>query len=468
MRRARLASVLLALVLAAGVAAEPLTLTLEKTLADAENVNLTVLTSREFVTQSEQTVRTARSVVLPDVQLRASQFRRDTGAAAPTSDFDAGLYGSMPLFDLRAFDSLKAVKKSVDVSRYRYEQAVQQVLAAMAGAYFDQRRNLAYELVIAANIERAKVLLELARNRLRAGVVTQIDVTRAEAELLTAEQARLQQQTITVGSELRLKRLLTLDLNTTLVLDPFEIARELDPGLRSLPLENILERRADYQAALSESERLRFVRRAYARERVPTIDAVAQGGVTTGKALDGNEEEFWAAGLQLSVPIFDGKRIDANVRRTDSEIRQSEYERLDLERAIDSELRIALQDVESQLAQVAVAEKNLALAAEELRLARVRYEQGVADNREMIDAENRYAATSFNLVRSVYSYNVARVELARVRGDVRLVLQERAATPTTLRLIRGEPAKPATPGAMPPAAPADDESAALAPTEPAP
>lgn len=425
-------AVLLAALPAAGrLAAAPLELTLEKTLADAESVNLAVLTSREAVTQSEQTVRTARSIVLPDVSLRATQFRRDTGGADPANEFDAGLYGTMSLFDLRAFDSLKAVKKSVDVSRRRYEQAVQEVLAAMAGAYFDHRRDLAYERVIEANIERAKVLLELARNRLRAGVATQIDVTRAEAELLTAEQARLQQQTITVASALRLKRLLHLDLDLAIELDPFELRRDLDQGLRSLPLEMLLERRADYQATLSEAERLQYVRRAYARERIPTVEAVAQGGVTGETMLDGGEEEFWAAGVQLSVPVFEGSRIDANVRRTDSEIRQAEYERQDLERAIDSEYRIALQDVESQLAQIAVAEKNLALAAEELRLARVRYEQGVADNRELIDAENRYAAASFNLVRSLYGYHVARVELARVRGDVRLILQERAPAPSS-------------------------------------
>jgi outer membrane protein TolC len=439
-------------IFAGGLAAAPLPLTLEKTLADAETVNLTVLINREFVTQSEQTVRTARSIVLPDVALRASQFRRDTGAADPSNDFGAGLYGSMPLFDLRAFDSLKAVKKSVDVSRQRYEQAVQQVLAAVAGAYFDHRRNLAYERVIDANIERAKVLLELARNRLRAGVATQIDVTRAEAELLTAEQARLQQQTITVGSALRLKRLLNLDLNAAIELDPFEVRRDLDQGVRSLPLEMLLERRADYQAALGESERLHYVRRAYARERVPTIEAVAQGGVTTETAFDGNEEEFWAAGLQLSVPVFEGNRIDANVRRTDSEIRQAEYDRQDLERSIDSEFRIALQDVESQLAQITVAEKNLALAGEELRLARVRYEQGVADNRELIDAENRYAATSFNLVRSLYSYHVARVELARVRGDVRLILQERATA--SYGPVPITPQAPAAPAAPVPSEPA--------------
>lgn len=436
--------------LTGALAAERLPLTLEKTLAEVENVNLTVLNNREFVTQSQEAIRAARAVVLPDVSLRASQFRIDTGAAAPNSDFSAGLYGSMPLFDLRAFDSLKAVKKSVDVSRFRYEQAVQQVLAAVANAYFDHRRDLAYESVIDANIERAKVLLELARNRLRAGVATQIDVTRAEAELLTAQQAKLQQQTVTVGSALRLKQLLNVDLHLDLELDPFEVRRDLDEGLRTLALDELLKNRADYQAAVTDVDRLRLVRRAYARERAPTLDAVAQGGVTSGTVLDGEEDEFWSVGVQMSVPVFEGNRISANVRRTESEIRQADYQRRDLERSIESEYRIAIQDVESQLAQIFVAEKNLALAADELRLARVRYEQGVADNRELIDAENRYASASFNRVRSLYSYNVARVELARVRGDVRLVLQERA---TQASEMTPDPAPPAAaPGAAPAAA----------------
>lgn len=447
--------------LCAALAAAPIPLTLERTLTDVESVNLSVLINREDVTQTEQSVRAARALVLPTVDLRSSQFRRDSGGVRPVNDFDAGLYGATPLFDLRAFDSLKAVRKAVEVSRYRYELAVQQVLAGVAEAYFDHRRNLAYEQVIQANIERARVLLDLASNRLRAGVATQIDVTRAEAELLIAEQERLQQQTITIGSELRLKRLLNLDLDTQIVLDRFEIRRDLDQGQRSIALAEILDRRADFQAALADIDRLRLTRRAYARERVPTVDAVAQGGITSPKALDGNEKEFWAIGLEVSMPIFEGSRIDSNLRRTDSEIRQAEYGRLDLQHAIDTELRIALQDVESQLAQILVAEKNLALAEEELRLARVRYEQGVADNRELIDAENRFASSSFNLVRSLYSYNVARIELARVRGDVRLILQERAPVEST-RTVEQAARQTGATSATDPAAPVD------APSETAP
>jgi len=419
------AAICLVILPCAIVASPPPLLTLERVLGDAEAVNLSVLISRESIAQSEQDVRSARSLVLPTVTGRASQFRRG-GEGRPVDDFSAGLYAEMPLLDLRAFDSLRAVKMSVNVSRFRYEQGVQQVLAAVAGVFFEYRRDLAYESVIEADIERARVLLELARNRLLAGVATQIDVTRAEAELLTAEQARLQQRTITLASAMRLKRLLVLDLDAPVALDDFEMSRELDPALERLPLEAILERRADFQAADAERERLLLVRRAHARERTPSLDAVLQGGINSETPLDGREEEFFAGGLQVSVPIFEGNRIAANLRRTQSDIRRSEFNLRDLQNAIGAEYRIALEDVRSQLAQVVVAEKNLALAAEELRLARVRYEQGVADNRELIEAENRFASASFNRVRSLHGHHLARVELARVRGDVRLVLAERA------------------------------------------
>jgi outer membrane protein TolC len=50
----------------------------------------------------------------------------------------------------------------------------------------------------------------------------------------------------------------------------------------------------------------------------------------------------------------------------------------------------------------------------------------VADNREVVEAQNRLAQAEDNLVEAVHQYNLSRVELARARGDVRTILAERA------------------------------------------
>jgi len=169
-----------------------------------------------------------------------------------------------------------------------------------------------------------------------------------------------------------------------------------------------------------------LARRSAGRERLPAVGVFGQAGYNTDVVFDGNEREYWSAGVRLDVPIFDGSRISANEQIAESRIRQQEFRIESLRDAIESEWRIAVQDVQSKLAQVAVAERNLALADEEQQLARIRYEQGVADNRELIDAENRFTVSSFNLVNATYDYYQARVELARVRGNVRLILGERA------------------------------------------
>ena len=126
------------------------------------------------------------------------------------------------------------------------------------------------------------------------------------------------------------------------------------------------------------------------------------------------------------MPIFDGMRSGANRRVALSRQRAQETRLHNLELQISAELRLALHVVNSRNAQIAVAEKILRLAQEELRLAQQRYQQGVADNREIVEALNRLAVADDTMVEAIYQYNLSRVELARAKGEVRAVLSEKA------------------------------------------
>jgi outer membrane protein TolC len=128
----------------------------------------------------------------------------------------------------------------------------------------------------------------------------------------------------------------------------------------------------------------------------------------------------------LNFPVFDGLRINADKRAALSQVRSQEYRLHSTELLISSELRLAAQDARSRFAQVEVAERSLRLSQDELRLARQRYEQGVADNREVVEAQNSLAQASDNLVEADYQYNLSRLELARAKGEVRAILSEKA------------------------------------------
>lgn len=418
-------------------AAEGRKLGLEEALDLAGQQNAAVLLDREAVIQSEAAYRRERAGLLPDVSLDATQRRgrsvsvSGSGAVSATRNqrFDGDLNASLALFDPARIASTSVARAGVRVAELDLESTRQEALASVANAFFAQQRNRARLEVIAANIERATVLLELAQRQLAAGVATQIDVTRAEAQLASTQQARLQQETNLVQGELALQRLLALPQNEPLQLQPVSLVRGSVAAAREVlateASAEALNRRADWRRTLEAVRQGELAVRAADFQRLPTLDLDGQYGLAARDPFDSERQNQWLASASLSFPIFDGHRISANRQLARSALRSLEIRQRDAQAQITAEQRFAEQDASSRHAQVAVAQKNRDLAAEQLRLARLRYGQGVADNREVVEAQSDLAEAADNWVEAVYRYHLSRVELARAYGDVRRVLAER-------------------------------------------
>lgn len=425
--------VLSALLLSSLRAAEPATLTLDQALGTVERVNINVLLGRETATQALEAVRQQRAGLLPNFSASAQQ-RRSQGVSIatvvvasgrPASRFDALLSGNYALYDPELRSIVRASRVGSEVAQANYQAIVQTVLADVADSYFAHLRNLRRLDVLDANIARAKSLLELARNQFNAGVATQIDVTRAEAQVAQAEQARLQQETTLFQSELLLKRLLDFDPAGVMRLDDFRVRRAGPTLFAFSEQKTAFEKRADYLAAQKALEQTKINVTSAGLQRWPSLNLNGNYGVASKDWDDEDKQEQWALGLGVSVPVFDGLRTSADRRIALSRQRAQEFRVRSLELQISSELRLAVQDAGSRNAQIEVAEKSLRLAQEELRLAQQRYQQGVADNREVVEAQNRLAIAEDNLVEATFQYNLSRVELARAKGDVRAVLAEK-------------------------------------------
>ena len=406
-------------------------LTLGESLTLVADTNLNVLISREAVNQAIEQVAQSRSGLMPQITLDASQRRNlsaSVGAnlvrSGVNNRFDGQLNGRLDLLNPSNIARYKAAKMAVTVAELGEAGVRQSIMATVATTYFAHLRNLERITVLDDNISRAQSLLELAQNQLNAGVATRIDVTRAESQLAVAEQARLQQDTVVQGSELQLKQLLALDIGQPLQLAPFAVRRNSPGVYTSTETDLVYDRRPDLQSAQTLLEQNQLEVRAAKYGRLPSLALIGSYGYATEYAFDGNEAKTWSGSLALSIPIFDGSRIRSLTGLAMSRQRAQALRVRDLEYQISAELRVARQDATSRLAQIAVAEKGLALAREELVLAQKRFEQGVADNREIIEAQGRLSTASDNVVEAVYLYNLSRVELARVRGDVRTIVQE--------------------------------------------
>jgi outer membrane protein len=409
-------------------------LTLDQALAAVEHANVTTLLSREAVAQAVEAANQQRVNVLPHIALTASQQRAlivssqvaTLVQSGPGNRFNGLLTANYNLLDPSQIENYRSARTAVQGAQLNYQATLQSVLAVVADAYFTHLHDRHRTDVLDSNLARDKSLLDLAQAQLHAGVATQIDVTRAEAELATDEQARLQQDTTVYQSELQFKRLLDLDLGPPLKLADFFVQQadttEFDVGTE----QHAFAVRPDYLSGKSLLKQNQQDVLAAKFENLPTLSLAGDYGQAQLRAFDGKAKEEWLASVQFNLPIFDGLKARADRRAALSHLRAQERSLRDLTTQVSSEVRLAIQDTHSRFAQIALAQKSFQLADEQLRLASLRFKQGVADNQEVIDAQNGLAVAEDGLNDAIYQYNLSRVELARAKGEVREILQEKA------------------------------------------
>jgi len=130
----------------------------------------------------------------------------------------------------------------------------------------------------------------------------------------------------------------------------------------------------------------------------------------------GNSHGVFLAGATLAIPIFAGGRAHADALEAEAVLRQAKQQLENLRAQIDYEVRSAILDLNAAADQVQVARSSVDLANQTLDQARDRFSAGVADNLEVVQAQETVAAANENYISSLYSHNVAKVALARAIG----------------------------------------------------
>jgi outer membrane protein TolC len=174
--------------------------------------------------------------------------------------------------------------------------------------------------------------------------------------------------------------------------------------------------RSDYQAVLQQVRAAERFRRAATAENYPSLDIAANVGDSSITPF--NPQEVFQASGTLRIPIFAGGKIHADVLQAEATLRQNRSQLENLRGQIDYEVRTALLDLAAAADQVEVARSSIDLADQTLVQARDRFTAGVADNLEVVQAQESVASAQENYISSLYAHNLAKLELARAIGDV--------------------------------------------------
>lgn len=404
-------------------------LSLADAFNQAENANFELLIAQQQVISAEEQVTVASSVFLPTVDFTASQSRISTlnqfagGGTNTFNRFEALVRAELSLLDFSSRNTVRSARAGLDATRKAVEATVQTILQGIGNAYLSYWRNLRRLDVIEANLERDRALLEIAQNQEAAGVATPLDVTRAEVRLSANELARLQQETLVLDSSLTLKRLLNIPLGTEIQLVDVIFPEEKAPMDQLMRLLSMARSgRPDLMAAKAEMEAAEFSVSSAKSSRLPDLAISGQYGFTDEEPSSDMDEQ-WSVGIGVTVPIFEGNRIASNTRTAEVQLRQAELNLANLEQQVEAEVRFSLQNLDSRFNQLKVAREQVNLSQREFELARIRFEEGVADNADVVSAQAALADAEDTLVEAEFQYALSRIQLARVIGDVRWIFR---------------------------------------------
>jgi outer membrane protein TolC len=125
----------------------------------------------------------------------------------------------------------------------------------------------------------------------------------------------------------------------------------------------------------------------------------------------------YSVGAGISLPLFTGGRIRADVRESEARLAQREAEYRDLQGRTAYDQRVARLDAQASETAVKVAQGNRDLARRAFEQSEDRYRNGVTNYLEVVRANEAIVTAEENYISSLFSFNVAKISLARALGS---------------------------------------------------
>ena len=331
------------------------------------------------------------------------------------SYFDARASVRQSLFNFSDLEKERAASESLKSAKYTYKDARELVVLAVGNAYLLTIASAARIETTDAQVKNAQALYNKAIDQQKAGLSPAIDTLRSQVELQTRQQQLIAAHNDFAKQKLSLARVIGLPPVQEFLLTEKAPYQALTPLPREIYLERAYASRSDYQAAQAQVRAAELSRRAATAGHYPSLDFNANYG-DIGATPD-HSNGTWQVDGGLNIPIFAGGKTHSDVLEAEAQLKQARSQLADLRGRIDYEVRASLLDLNSAADQVGVARSTVELAEQTLTQSEDRFTAGVADNLEVVQAQESVASAQESYIQSLYAHNLAKIELARAIGD---------------------------------------------------
>jgi outer membrane protein TolC len=364
----------MALFTSIALADAPHELTLREALDFAQNYSSELKAADTRVTEAKSSVAVARSYYYPTLEAQATDSSGFPGSTSYLavgglmgspyrSGLGAGVVFTETLYDFGRTSNhvqslehqLESQKQDTEISRYRLNQEVIQ-------AYFSCTLNRSQKTIWTRLQNNADVVEREVDRFVQTGQRSVVDHYLAETQKQEARTAAADYETREAQSEKRLAVLMGVygELKCP------ELPTAEDFGLLAPPAVNPLISRAqaDLKAAQSQLSGARS-------EHLPTLVGMGSVGYLEDQRLV--DHSNYSLGIGLSIPIFEGFRIEENVNRTAAQVSEKDFSLQASQQLLDNLNQQYDETIVSTRTRLSYLGPELKLANDAFNLAKKRY-----------------------------------------------------------------------------------------------
>jgi outer membrane protein TolC len=406
----------------------PTQLTLAQALDIALSNSSTLREAQANLDQASGQYEQARSVLLPQVEVNARQSyltinlqgigidapNLPTGAIDPFGSMDARIRLTQDLLNIAGIRAWRSYNSRRESSQFLVDNAREVITLNVVGAYLQALRTKAYRDSLVEQTRLANELYRITADRLQQGVASELDANRARQQVNSLEQQRQEAEQNYVAAKLELALILQTSITAN-----FDVSDQAAYGTQqtmdtNATVQLALTSRPDYRAAQATVRAADLQLQSAKASRFPTVQMVVDDG-QSGNSPVRNVNTYRVQG-SINFPVFTGGRIRGEIHESEGALRNA-MAALERNRSqIESDVLTALSGVERALQEVEISAQNVGLARQEVDLTRARFSQGVTDNTEVVNAQDRLSRADDSRIRAQYRLGLSRANLARASG----------------------------------------------------
>jgi outer membrane protein TolC len=177
-----------------------------------------------------------------------------------------------------------------------------------------------------------------------------------------------------------------------------------------------LEKRPDIRSLVSQVQAARYNKSYNRALYYPSLDLV--GNYYLDRSGTNLKDSKWDAGLNLSIPIFEGGLSSAQVGEAAAKLHEQELLLAQARRSAEVEIRVAYTELQKSLNQVRLLKEAVETATAAYQGLNKDYRHGLATNIDVLTAMTKQLDAKRSYDTNRYALEVAKASLDNSVGEI--------------------------------------------------